>query len=115
LELKRKIYSSLLRWKASNGSSALLIAGARRVGKSYIAELFAKQEYRTNIFIDFSKVSPELMDIFINEQADLNLFFTKLSLLYSTKLYQRKSLIVFDEVQLFPQARQFIKQLVADG
>ncbi|GHT78709.1 ATPase [Actinomycetota bacterium] len=115
MELKRKIYSSLLKWKASGGSTALLIAGARRVGKSYIAELFAKQEYRSYILIDFSKTSPELKDIFTNEQADLNLFFTKLSLLYSTKLYQRKSLIVFDEVQLFPPARQFIKHLVADG
>jgi predicted AAA+ superfamily ATPase len=115
MELKRKIYTNLLKWKASKGKTALLIAGARRVGKSYIAELFAKNEYRSYILIDFSKVSAELKDIFINEQVDLDLFFAKLALVYSTKLYNRESLIIFDEVQLFPPARQYIKHLVADG
>ena len=115
MELQRKIYNDLLRWKSRNGETALLIAGARRVGKSYIAELFAKREYRSSILIDFSKVSVELKDIFINDQADLDLFFAKMSLLYGTRLYERESLIIFDEVQLFPLARQSIKHLVADG
>ncbi len=114
--LKRKIYDQLKKWKSeSAGHTALLIDGARRVGKSYIVEEFAKQEYRSYILIDFGNVSPEITDMFINESYDLDLFFAKLSAFYSTLLYKRVSLIVFDEVQQFPRARQLIKYLVADG
>lgn len=114
--LKRKIYDELLDWKhKSNGKTALLIDGARRVGKSYIAELFAKQEYKSYILIDFGNAPQDILDLFIHESSDLDLFFAKLSAFYSTVLYSRESLIVFDEVQQFPRARQLIKYLVADG
>lgn len=114
--MKRKIYDELLLWKKkSGGQTALLIDGARRVGKSFIAELFATQEYKSHIIIDFGNAPQDILDLFINESADLDLFFAKLSAFYSTVLYKRESLIVFDEVQQFPRARQLIKYLVADG
>ena len=114
--LKRKIYDKLLSWKHnSNGKTALLIDGARRVGKSYIAELFARQEYKSYILIDFGNAPKDILGLFENETSDLDLFFAKLSAFYSTVLHKRDSLIVFDEVQQFPRARQFIKYLVADG
>jgi predicted AAA+ superfamily ATPase len=114
--LKRKIYEELLSWKKKScGQTALLIEGARRVGKSFIAELFAKQEYKSCIIIDFGNAPQDILDLFINESADLDLFFAKLSAFYSIVLYRRESLIVFDEVQQFPRARQLIKYLVADG
>lgn len=114
--LKRKIYDELLSWKQKScGQTALLIDGARRVGKSFIAELFAKQEYKSHIIIDFGNAPQDILDLFINESADLDLFFAKLSAFYSTVLHKRDSLIVFDEVQQFPRARQLIKYLVADG
>ena len=114
--LKRKIYDELLSWKQKScGQTALLIAGARRVGKSFIAELFAKQEYKSHIIIDFGNAPQDILDLFLNESADLDLFFAKLSAFYSTVLHKRESLIVFDEVQQFPRARQLIKYLVADG
>ena len=99
----------------SRGQTALLIDGADRVGKSYIAELFAKQEYKSYIIIDFGNVPKDILDLFEYDSADLDLFFAKLSAFYSTRLYKRDSLIVFDEVQQFPRARQLIKYLVADG
>ena len=114
--LKRKIYDRLLSWKRnSNGKTALLIDGARRVGKSYIAELFATQEYKSHIIIDFGNAPKDILDLFENESTDLDLFFAKLSAFYSVVLTKRDSLIVFDEVQQFPRARQLIKYLVADG
>lgn len=114
--LKRKAYQSLLKWKNdSNGSTALLIDGARRVGKSYLAEDFAKSEYKSYILINFSRASKELRDIFENDLMDLDLFFNKLSLLFSTKLHVRESLFIFDEVQRLPRAREAIKFLVEDG
>ena len=114
--LKRKIYDELLSWKQKScGQTALLIAGARRVGKSFIAESFAKQEYKSHIIIDFGNAPQDILDLFLNESADLDLFFAKLSAFYSTVLHKRESLIVFDEVQQFPRARQLIKYLVADG
>lgn len=114
--LKRKIYNELLAWKSnSGGRTALLIDGARRVGKSYIVELFAKQEYRSHIVIDFENAPKDILNLFTNESSDLDLFFAKLSSYYSTALYKRSSLIVFDEVQQFPRARQLIKYFVADG
>ena len=114
--LERKIYNELLNWKKeSNGKTALMIDGARRVGKSYIAKEFAKNEYKSYILIDFGSVAREVLDLFENETYDLDLFFAKLSAFYSVILYKRNSLIVFDEVQQFPKARQLIKYLVADG
>ena len=114
--LKRKAYNEMIRWKKENkGSTALLIKGARRVGKSYLCDLFGKSEYRSVINIDFSKVPVEIKDYFYNETYDLDIFFSKLSAFYRTKLYKRESLFVFDEVQRFPRARELIKHLVADG
>ena len=114
--LKRKIYNKLISWKnESHGTTALMIDGARRVGKSYIAEEFAKAEYKSYILIDFGKAPKDILDLFINDTADFDLFFAKLSAFYSTKLYKRESLIIFDEVQQYPRARQLIKYLVADG
>ncbi len=114
--LKRKIYDELIAWKNnSNGSTALMIDGARRVGKSFIAEEFAKAEYKSHILIDFGNAPKDILDLFINDSADIDLFFAKLAAFYSTSLYRRESLIIFDEVQQFPRARQLIKYLVADG
>lgn len=114
--LKRKIYQSLLKWKnESNGKTALIIDGARRVGKSFIVEQFAKKEYESYIIIDFANVSQDIKNLFQFDSSDLDLFFQKLSAFYSVKLHLRKTLFVFDEVQQFPIARQLIKYLVADG
>ncbi len=114
--LRRKIYDELLEWKhSSKGQTAVMIDGARRVGKSFIAETFARQEYRSYILIDFGNAPQDILDLFLYDSADLDLFFAKLSAFYSTVLYQRDSLIIFDEVQQFPRARQLIKYLVADG
>lgn len=114
--LKRKIYDTLVAWKnKSNGQTALLIDGARRVGKSFIAELFARQEYKSYIIIDFGNAPKDIIELFENDSADLDLFFAKLSAFYSTVLHKRESLIIFDEVQQYPRARQLIKYLVKDG
>ena len=114
--LKRKIYDKLLEWKnQSDGSTAILIDGARRVGKSYIAEEFGKNEYKSYILIDFGNAPQDVLDLFIHDSANLDLFFAKLSVFYAKTLHKRKSLIIFDEVQRFPRARQLIKYLVADG
>ena len=114
--LRRKIYDRLLDWKDNDkGSCALLVAGARRVGKSFIAREFARKEYKSHIFIDFSEASDETKDLFMHETGDLDLFFAKLSALFRTKLFERESLFVFDEVQQFPRARELIKKFVRDG
>ena len=114
--LKRKIYNKLVEWKEkSKGSTAILIDGARRVGKSFIAKEFADKEYKSYIIIDFGNVSQDIINLFNYDSHDLNLFFSKLSAYFSTTLYKRNSLIIFDEVQQFPKARQLIKYLVADG
>ena len=111
---KRKIYQRLLEWKQeSDGQTALLIQGARRIGKSTVAKAFAKNEYASYILIDFSRVKPEVLDLF-QDMTDLNYFFLQLQLLYKVNLKERQSLIIFDEVQLCPLARQAIKHLVAD-
>ncbi len=116
MDFKRKIYNDLVEWKETNkGRTALLISGARRVGKSYIAKKFGETEYKSYILIDFSRISQDTIDVFENDQTDFDLFFTKLSLIYKTKLYHRESLIILDEIQLYPKARQLIKHLVADG
>ena len=114
--LKRKIYQTMLDWKnENNGSCVLMLDGARRVGKSFICEQFGKNEYKSMILIDFGNITGDLTDIFDNDSADLDIFFAKLSARFRTRLYERESLIVFDEVQRFPRARQLLKYLVADG
>ena len=111
---KRKIYQRLLEWKReADGQTALLVQGARRIGKSTVAEAFAKNEYASYILIDFSKVKPDVLALF-QDISDLNYFFLQLQLLYKVNLKERQSLIIFDEVQLCPLARQAIKHLVAD-
>ncbi|MCL1835102.1 MAG: AAA family ATPase [Oscillospiraceae bacterium] len=114
--LKRKIYDDLLAWKKrSAGATALMIDGARRVGKSFLCDLFAKNEYKSHIIIDFGNAPKDILDVFENDSSNLDLFFAKLSAYYSKTLYKRESAIIFDEVQQFPRARQLIKYLVADG
>ena len=112
---KRKIYDELLQWKQTDeGRTAVLIQGARRVGKSTIAEEFATNEYDTHILVDFAACSSEIRDLF-NDVSDLNRIFMRLQLEYGIELKERKSVIIFDEVQLAPKARQAIKYLVKDG
>jgi len=114
--VKRKIYDKLLDWKKSSaGKNALLIDGARRIGKSYIAEAFAKAEYKSYILIDFNAVGSDIKELFENHLQNLDTLFLYLSTYYDTKLHERESVIIFDEVQLFPRARSAIKYLVADG
>ena len=114
--MKRKIYEQLLRWKNESApDAALLIEGARRVGKSWIVEEFAKREYRSFVLIDFNKVSKAVIDIFENDLEDLEVFFRKLSEYYGVRLYEGDTLFIFDEVQEFPRARAAIKYLVEDG
>ena len=111
---KRKLYAAMLKWKqARNGATALLIQGARRVGKSTIAEEFARNEYTSYILIDFSKVSKAVADLF-DDVSDLNYLFLRLQFIFNVQLHERSSVIVFDEVQLQPKARQAIKHLVKD-
>lgn len=114
--MKRKIYQQLLSWKKNdNGQNALLIDGARRVGKSYIVEEFAKAEYESYILIDFNNTTQQVLDLFHHYLHDLDTFFMYLQLYFNIKLLPRKSLIIFDEVQAFPPARAAIKYLVKDG
>lgn len=114
--MKRKIYKKMLEWKAvSDGRSALMIDGARRVGKSWIAEEFAKNEYESYLLIDFSKVSKTVKRCFREYLDNLDTFFMYLLGEYNANLTPRKSVVIFDEVQLFPRAREAIKHLVADG
>lgn len=112
---KRKIYSQLRDWKErAGGRRALMIKGARRVGKSTVVEEFAKKEYLSYILIDFGQAPKRVVDLF-EDLSDLNFIFLQLQMIYKVKLVERKSVIVFDEVQLAPKARQAIKYLVADG
>ena len=114
--LSRKTYDKLKEWKCrSNGRTAVMIDGARRVGKTCLVEEFVKREYRTAIVVDFSKVGEQIKETIKNRPGDLDALFNTLSLTYGVRLYPRESAIVFDEVQLFPLARQLIKHLVADG
>lgn len=111
---RRKIYNKLITWKTdSKGKTALLIEGARRVGKSTVVEEFAKNEYKSYIMIDFSIAPKSVRDLF-DDVSDLDYIFLQLQLQFQTDLFERESLIVFDEVQLCPKARQAIKSLVKD-
>ena len=116
ITFKRKIYSKLLNWKENTkGQKALLIEGARRIGKSTIAEEFAKSEYKSYIIIDFNNTTKTTLSAFENHLNNLDTFFMILSAEYGIKLYHRESLIIFDEIQKYPQAHEAIKYLVADG
>lgn len=111
---KRKIYAKLVEWKKeSDGRTALLVEGARRIGKSTIVKEFAMNEYESFIFVDFSVAPKAIRDLF-DDVSDLNYLFLQLQLQYHVDLIERKSLIVFDEVQFCPKARQAIKHLVQD-
>lgn len=111
---ERKLYKKMLQWrKERDGATALLIKGARRVGKSTLVEQFAKQEYKSYVIIDFSKASSEIKALF-DDLSNLDYIFLRLKLAYQVELEERKSCIVFDEVQLCPKARQAIKHLVKD-
>lgn len=113
--LKRKIYDKMLDWKSwSKGEYALLIEGARRVGKSTVAREFAQREYDDYIIIDFSNTTDDIRDTF-NYVYDIDQFFMRLQILTGKTLVVRKSVIIFDEIQFYPKARQAIKHLVADG
>lgn len=111
---KRKLYDKMLEWKREfDGKTALLIKGARRVGKSTLVEEFAKNEYESYIFIDFSIASKEVNTLF-SDLSDLNYLFLRLQMIYHVNLVERRSVIIFDEVQMQPLARQAIKHLVKD-
>ena len=113
---RRKCYGKLLDWKqSSRGRTAVMIDGARRVGRTWLATEFARREYDTSIVVDFSKADSRITSAIRDRASDLDAFFTTLSLVSGTRLHPRRSAIVFDEVQLFPPARQMIKHLVADG
>lgn len=113
---QRKVYDKLLKWKSEcNGEKALLIEGARRIGKSTIVEEFGRKEYKSYILVDFNDASEVILDAFQNYLNDLDTFFLILSTECGTELHPRESLIIFDEIQRFPKARQSIKRLVHDG
>ncbi len=115
MEIKRKIYDKLLKWKeSSNGTKAILIEGARRIGKSTVAKEFGEKEYKSYVLIDFNNASKKILDAF-NNLNNLDLFFQTISLETGVRLYVRDTLIIFDEIQKFPRAREAIKYLVADG
>ncbi len=112
---RRKIYDDILDWKRKNdGRTALLVEGARRIGKSTIVEEFARNEYKSYILIDFNTASAEVKSLF-DDLMNLEFIFLRLQQVYSTQLFERNSVIVFDEVQQCPKARQAIKYLVKDG
>lgn len=116
MKMKRKIYQQLLDWKENrHGDVALLVEGARRIGKSYIVEEFGRNEYESYLLIDFNKAPQTVREWFDLYLEDLDTLFMYLSQHYRVKLYERKSLIIFDEIQLCPRARAAIKFLVADG
>ncbi len=112
---ERKAYQKLLEWKRGNGESAILIEGARRTGKSTLAEHFAQREYGSHLLINFETAPQDVKSIFENYRSNVDDFFKYLLAYYGVSLERRNALIIFDEVQRFPMARSFIKQLVADG
>ncbi|MBQ6127634.1 ATP-binding protein [Candidatus Saccharibacteria bacterium] len=112
----RKTMNELIKWKKdSSGKTAALIVGMRRVGKSFLVEEFAKSSYKSYLIIDFSKVGEDVKSLFDNPTQDLDSFFVMLQSYFNVQLYQRDSLIIFDEVQSFPRARELVKYFVADG
>ena len=112
--MKRKMYEQLLEWKSREGATALLVQGARRVGKSYVAEAFAQKEYRSYIKVDFNDISDENKNLIVNNLHDRDRLFSYLQTMFNKKLYERESLIMFDEIQECPKVRAALKYLVAD-
>lgn len=116
MELQRKQYQKLLEWKqSSQGSTAMLIEGARRVGKSTMAEKLGKEQYRSYVMVDFARASKRIRDNYEENLNDLDTFFQVISLEYGVELHCRESLIILDEIQRFSKAREALKYLVADG
>lgn len=114
--MKRKITEEFIKWKNEDkGHTALLVEGARRVGKSYIVEEFARKYYKSYILIDFMIASPQVKQLFEDYLDDLDSFFARLSLFTHRELFERDTLIIFDEIQMYPKARAALKYLVADG
>ena len=114
--IKRKLYSELLEWKNNRkGKTAILIKGARRTGKSYLCEQFAKNEYKSYVIIDFANISNEIRTLFEGDTSDIDKFLSELQILTHTTFYDRETVIIFDEVQMLPKARQLIKYLVANN
>lgn len=114
--LKRKAYTELLKWKNEYGNRySCLLEGARRVGKTYLAKEFAKNEFKTSIIIDFSKIDTETKEIFDEDLTNLDMFFLRLQNKTGITLYKNESLIIFDEIQFYPKARQALKHLTEDG
>lgn len=115
MEFKRKVYNKMIKWKNEFAPNyALFLKGARRVGKSTLALKFGKENYKSFIEIRFDRAPDEIKDLFINSLEDLDAFFNKLQIFYKTRLYPRESVIILDEIQLFPQARQALKTLLED-
>ena len=113
--LKRKIYNKILEWKEKYAPDyALFLKGARRVGKTTIAEEFGKSQYKTFVTINFQRANDTIKDLFVNGLMDLDYFFNVLQMQYKTVLHPRESLIILDEIQLFPKARQALKTLLED-
>ena len=113
---ERKIFQEMLQWKQNYAPNyALFLKGARRVGKTTLAEKLGKEAYRSYILIRFDQVDDTIKDLFINSLRDLDTLFATLQFVYNTPLYPRESLIIFDEIQLFPPARQALKTLLEDG
>ena len=112
---RRKVMDELRNWKEKySGKYSVLLQGARRVGKSTIAENFAKENYKSYILVDFSRISKEVLEVF-DDISNLDIFFLRLQSVMSIKLFERESVIIFDEIQLAPKVRQAIKHLVKDG
>lgn len=115
MEFKRKVYDKMLKWKNEYAPNyALFLKGARRVGKSTLALKLGKEEYKSFIEIRFDKAPNEIKELFVNSLEDLDYLFNKLQIFYKTRLYVRESLIILDEIQLFPEARQALKTLLED-
>ncbi len=115
MEFKRKIYDKMLKWKKEYAPHyALFIKGARRVGKSTLALKLGKEEYKSYIEIRFDRAPNEIKNLFVNSLEDLDILFNQLQIFYKTKLYPNESLIILDEIQLFPKARQALKTLLED-
>ena len=113
---ERKIFQAMLRWKEHYAPNyALFLKGARRVGKTTLAEKLGREAYASYILVRFDNADASIKDLFINGLCDLDTFFVQLQLQYRTRLFERKSLIILDEIQLFPQARQALKTLLEDG
>ena len=113
---RRKAYENLKEWKTlSRGTTAVLIEGARRVGKTTLVKQFAANEYKDSLYIDFSKAAPDVLRLFQEQREDIDTFLRMLQLNYGKSLPVRDAVVIFDEVQRFPPAREYIKHLVADG